>query len=125
PDAYFLERLRVEESLIAGRWRRAEGEAVLGRTLAEQAGAGVGDTVLLLGQTQDGALSPVEVTVVGVLGAGNALLDQQAYLSLEQVRWLTDIPEGATEVLVFGADRESAREVAEALGARLPGLTVE
>lgn len=125
PDAYYSERLDLEASLVAGRMRSAEGEAVLGRTLAEQAGARVGDRVLLLGQTQDGALSPIEAEVVGIVSAGNALVDQQAFLSLEQLRWLTDIPDGAIEVLVYGEERDDARRIALALGDRLPEHAVE
>ena len=44
--------------------------------------------------------------VVGVVG-GNASLDEQVFLPLAEVQWLTDISGGALEVLVYGPGREA------------------
>ena len=43
--------------------------------------------------------------IVGV-GGGNASLNEQVFLLLSEVQWLTDMPGGALEVLVYGPGRE-------------------
>jgi putative ABC transport system permease protein len=75
------------------------------RRVAERLGAEIGTEILLLGQTQYGSRSPVTADIVGVVG-GNAALDEQVFLPLSEVQWLTDIPGGALEVLVYGPGRE-------------------
>lgn len=122
-DSYYRNCLRGPEKLTAGRWLSGRPqEAVLGRKIASQLTARVGDSVVLLSQTQDGSLSSLRVRVVGVVG-GDALLEQQALLSLEDVRYLTDIPGGALEILAWTGSVEPSKiePVAEALR-RLPAL---
>mgnify|MGYP000455824481 CR=1 FL=1 len=57
-------------------------------------------------QTQYGSMSPVTADIVGVVG-GNASLGEQVFLPLAEVQWLTDMPGGALEVLVYGPGREA------------------
>jgi ABC-type lipoprotein release transport system permease subunit len=64
---------------------------IVGRRVAERLGAELGTEILLLGQTQYGS---------------NASLDEQVFLPLAEVQWLTDMPGGALEVLVYGPGRE-------------------
>ena len=104
-DRWYRERLDVEALLYAGNGlSQAQGEVVLGRRIARQVGAGVGDDVLLLGQTQDGAMSPLRATVAGIIG-GDAMMEMQAYVSLEDMRWLTDMEDAALEMLVYARSR--------------------
>jgi putative ABC transport system permease protein len=58
----------------------------------------------------------VTARVVGVVG-GNASLDEQVFLPLAEVQWLTDMPGGALEILVYGAgqERRCLRPIVEAL----------
>jgi ABC-type lipoprotein release transport system permease subunit len=119
-DTYYREHLDGPGSLVAGHWLSgSEKEVVLGRRVAERLDAGVGAEVLLLGQTQYGSMSPVTAKVVGIVSA-NALVDNQAYLPLEEARWLLDLPDGALEVLVY-TESEREADVAPVL-ARLAGL---
>jgi len=105
-DAYYRQHLRGPEHLAAGRWLSDQPrEVVVGRRVAERLGAEVGTEILLLGQTQYGSMSPVTADIVGVVG-GNASLDEQVFLPLAEVQWLTDMPGGALEVLVYGPGRE-------------------
>lgn len=104
-DRWYREQLDVEALLYDGNWlARDQGDVVLGRRIARQVGAGVGDDVLLLGQTQDGAMSPLRVTVTGIIG-GDAMMEMQAYVSLEDMRWLTDMEDAALEILVYARSR--------------------
>ncbi len=105
PDRWYRERMEMEELLYDGTWlSRDQGEVVLGRRIARQVGAGVGDDVLLLGQTQDGAMSPLRATVAGIVG-GDAMLEMQAYVSLEDMRWVADMEDAALELLVYARSR--------------------
>ena len=65
---------------------------------------------------------------VGVVG-GNASLGEQVFLPLAEVQWLTDMPGGALEVLVYGPGREPRQlePIVEAVrsAAGLEGTEVE
>jgi ABC-type lipoprotein release transport system permease subunit len=126
PDAWFRQRLGLADALSAGRLMEADDEVVLGATVAGRVGARVGDAVVVLGSTQDGSLAPLRARVVGVVSTGTATVDQGVFLPLEKMRWMADIPGGATELLVYGSDRDDAG----ALAARVrevvpPELAVE
>lgn len=117
PIAYFSESLKLQDSLAAGKLLAADDEVLLGKELVEQTGAQVGQNVILLGQTQDGSMSPVKLKVAGVIDFGNAQQNRQLFVTLEKARWMADIPEGATEVIAVGTDREEAEEMAAAVAA--------
>jgi len=120
---YYRKHLRGEESLAEGRWLSGKPkEVVLGRRLAAQLEATLGDEILMLGQTQYGSMSPVTGKLVGIVG-GNAMLDQQAYMPLSEIQWLTDIPEGALEIMVYakGHEKWQLASVVERLR-KLPAL---
>jgi putative ABC transport system permease protein len=117
PASYYAEVLDLDAQLVGGRLPQADGEVVIGQTLAEQVGASLGAEVVILGATQDGSLSPAKVTIVGVADLGNASQDRQIFGTLEQVRYLADIPDGATELLVFGPSRDDAPDTAAAVAA--------
>jgi putative ABC transport system permease protein len=100
-DAYFRKHLDAPSKVVAGTWLTGgKKEVVLGRKVAERIEAKLGDEVLLLGRTQYGSMSPVTAKLVGVVG-GDMQLELQAFLPIEELRWMTDIPGGALELLVY------------------------
>ena len=113
-ESYLRERLGARDKLVAGAWfTGGPDELVVGNYVVEQLGAKVGDELVLLGATQDGSLSPLKGRLVGIVhGAG---VDQAVLLPLERAQALTDIPDGATELLVYGTDLESAGALAKSL----------
>ncbi len=115
-ESYFRDQLEARKKLVKGGWfTGAPDELIAGAKVVEQTGAKLGDELLLLGMTQDGSMSPIKGRLVGVVrGAG---LDQQLLLPLEKLQWLTDIPDGATELLVFGASYEEGASLAAQLRA--------
>jgi putative ABC transport system permease protein len=115
PLAYYTEELDLDARLTAGTLPAGEDDALLGRALAEQLQVRPGAEVVLLGQTQDGSLAPAKVRVAGVVSLGNAQQERQVWASLAKVRWMADVGEGATELLVFGPERGEAGALAERL----------
>lgn len=125
--SYFRERLAIADRVVAGHWfSGARGEAMIGAELATQVGASAGQTLIVLGATQDGSLSPLKAQIAGVYRSGIGGLDQQLLLPLDDVRDLVDIPGGATELLVYGTDYSSGDELSARLTSEpaLAGLTV-
>ena len=127
-NAYFTEVLQLDRYLYQGRLI-AEGaagdkEVVVGRTVAEDASLKLGDEVVFLGQTQDGSLSPIKQTVVGISDFGSRQQNKMVYISLEKARYMADIPEGATEIVAFAPDRDLAIPLADQIRA-LPALQAD
>lgn len=127
-ERYFRQRLQANEHIVAGKWfSGADDEAIAGAGLVNQLHAHVGDELVLLGVTQDGSLSPIKVRLVGVARLGGGTLDQQIFVPLDRARYLTDIPQGATELLVYTREFEDAAPLTEQLRKlpELKGLAVQ
>jgi putative ABC transport system permease protein len=120
-EPYFRERMEAKAKLTAGRWfSGAEGEVIAGAQVVAQAHAKVGDELVMLGTTQDGSLSPIKGRLIGVVRAGG-LLDRQVLVPLARLQYLTDIPGGATELLVYGRRYQDAAVLASQLKNALAG----
>ena len=116
---YYESHLEGPSNIVQGNWLTgADKEVVLGHKLARELGASVGASVLLLGQTQYGSMSPLGARVVGIVSS-NAMVDRMAFVPLEEMRWLADMEGGALEVLVYGksADIAKLRPTVEAVAA--------
>jgi putative ABC transport system permease protein len=117
PPELFDKHYGAREALVEGDWFTDDpADVVIGYTLAERAEAKVGDEIVLLGMTQDSAMSRVKGNIVGITRAGNPLLDQQVFVPLATAQYFADIPDGATELLVYTDDYNDAPELAAALG---------
>jgi putative ABC transport system permease protein len=119
--SYFTERFHGPDKIISGKWLTGgEEEVVLGRKVATDIGAKVGDRILLLGQTQYGSMAPLSATVVGVVGS-DAATDQSAYVRLEDAQWMLDLADGAIEELAWAKDsRPDSVKALESSVAALP-----
>ncbi len=126
PTAWMTEVLKLDQHLVEGRMPAADDEAIIGLTVAEQTGGKVGGELVTLGQTQDGSMSPARFKIVGTYDLGSSNQNRIIFSTLEKARYIADIPDGATEILVYTADREVAVPVAAAVNARteLAGLEV-
>jgi putative ABC transport system permease protein len=121
-ERYFRENLEAKEKVVDGTWfTGAPDELLVGHKVAKQLGAKVGDELVLLGTTQDGSMSSLKGRLVGIIRGGSGAFDQQVFAPLDKVQWLTDIPGGAVELLVFTEDFTTADTLAAGLR-RLPAL---
>lgn len=117
PNAWFDRALDLSGHIVEGHMLAEPDDAVIGTTAAAEVGAHVGDDLVLLGQTQDGSISPIKVKVVGISDLGSGPQNRFVYISLERAQWMADIEGGATEILVYGATRADAAPIAAALSA--------
>ena len=121
PLAWLTTILHLDEHLVAGRMPAADDEAIIGLTVAEQTGGVVGGEIVTLGQTQDGSMSPARFKIVGTYDLGSSNQNRIVFSTLEKARYIADIPDGATELLVYTKDRASALAVGRSVAA-LPEL---
>ena len=116
PQDYFVNHLKVDQKVVEGRWLRpGKKELVLGAKLVERTGAKLGDEVVLLGMTQDGSMSPVKGTRVGIARSGGPSIDRRALLDFPTMEWMLDLEGGAMKVVLYGDDYRGI----EALGSAL------
>src|SRR5512138_1479999 len=101
----------VDADMVAGEFRVGAGDAVIGRMLAENLGARVGDKVRLdAGQGGDAI-----VDIAGIFELGVRELDQRyVYVDLKQAQSLLGLPGGVTVIDlkvqdIFTADRTAQR----------------
>jgi putative ABC transport system permease protein len=123
--------LEREESYLSpssitedGRLPRAgRAEVLVGKGFADKLGVGVGDSLTVLGQTAYRSLGGMRLAVAGLAVTGFAYLDNTILiLPLDQAQILADLPDAATEVLVFADDPEEADPLATNLRSQLAAL---
>ena len=117
----YLRIVPVNRSMIAGEFRVGAGDAVIGRTLADNLGARVGDKVRL----DAGEGGEAIVNVVGIFELGVRELDERyVYIDLKQAQSLLGLPGGVTVIDLKVQEIFSAEQVANRI-ARLTGLKAE
>ena len=114
PLELYSEQYHLNDQLVQGSgWFKEPRDMLLGRKVASEMGVEIGDKVDINGMTQDGSFSGLSGTVVGIVAGENPVQERQVFMALAPVQHLTDIPDGATEVLVFGTDRSRDQAMAK------------
>jgi len=113
--------IALEEDLIAGRLRVGAGDAMVGRLLADDLGAAVGDKFRLT--AGDGR--EAHLNIAGIFERGVRDLDERyVYLDLKQAQSLLDLPGGVTVIDLTVRDIFTADAIAARINA-LTGLKAE
>ena len=108
----------VEQDLIAGSLRVGAGDAVIGKLLADDLGATVGDRFRLVAGNEREA----ELRIAGIFELGVRELDERyVYLDLKQAQSLLDLPGGVTLIDLTVPDIFSADRIARRIGAHRGG----
>ena len=106
----------VGDDIVEGELRVGSGNAVIGRLLADDLGARVGDKVRLTA----GPGTEAQLNITGIFELGVRELDERyVYLDLKQAQSLLDLPGGVTVIDVTVSSIFDAQVIA----ARLSGLT--
>lgn len=124
PIEYYSQILELPDRLSSGSFFTNNGakQVILGKALAESMAISVGEEAIFLGQTQDGSISPIKANVQGIADTGNGVFDRQAYVSIESSRWMSDIPDGCTELLIYSDSNTKATTLANRIQDELPKL---
>ena len=116
PSAIHTEQWKVK--LAEGRlYEAGKKEVIVGRKLKKELGAKLGDDVVFLGATQDGAMSSMRLKLVGVI-ADHLMFNKRAFIPLAQGQYFTDMEDNVTELLIYGEHFNDAVAVAESLRAK-------
>ncbi len=93
----------LKDLLSEGRFfENGEPGVVLGRGLSRRLDAGIGDTIVVLGQGRFGVSAAAEYEVIGLIDHRMRELDNNAaFLSLAEAQWLFDTDGGITSLLVM------------------------
>ena len=120
PIEYHKKQLKLDTMIKEGAFfgDKAKEECLLGRALAKDMKVEIGDKAFFTGQDSFGVISAIKATVVGIVDTNNGVFDRQAYVHIDKARALADIPEGATELLIFGTD-EADQIMSKILAAEL------
>jgi putative ABC transport system permease protein len=100
--------------------RPGHPEVMIGYEFAEKLAVGVGDTITVLGQTAYRSLGGLRLVVTDLAASGMSFLDNSMLVvPLDQAQVLADLPDAATEILVFARDARLAGPLAAQLKAEL------
>ncbi len=123
--------LRLRESVTEGTYLGAEASRIMvGRLLAEDLKAGLGDTLTLRTRTRDGAFQTADLELSGIIDSPNPYLNKGVgFISLAAADDLLQMQGAVTEILVSADNwRKPERLAASMTGAlegKFPGLTVK
>jgi putative ABC transport system permease protein len=119
----------VAEGRYLGQGAEASGaEALIGRWLAEDLGATVGDLIEIRTRTRYGAFQTIELLVAGILDSPNPVINQgTVFLPLSLAEDSLEMEGAVTEIAVYFPEwkepDQKMNEIRSAL-AGFPGLTV-
>jgi len=121
---------RIPEAILDGAYlAESEEGMLLGSGLADLFEVGPGDWLTVLTKTAAGAYEALDLPVVGVIGTGNPLIDQNSFLiGLEEARTVLEMPEAATELALrfrLGVRESAVMERVDAAVASAPGVEVK
>ncbi len=95
-------------------------EVMIGTEFADRLSIDVGDTITVLGQTAYRSLGGLRLVVTDLAFSGISFLDNSMLvLPIDQAQELADMPDAATEILVFSHDAELAESLAAQLEEQL------
>jgi ABC-type lipoprotein release transport system permease subunit len=115
---------QVHRHLLQGQWLdSAEPDGVVvGRKLARTLGVVAGDEVVIVSQASDGSIADALFRVRGVLKSVGEGVDRAGFYLLDTAfRELMVLPQGAHEIAVLRADRDTDLNAATAEVALAPG----
>lgn len=115
PDEYNL-IVPLPDKIVAGTWRLASTDVLVGTELAKDLGAAVGDKVRLT--TPRGADTTLSITGIFDLGS-RGVNERNVYVLMRTGQDLLNLPGGASAINVTVNDIWTAEDVAQRIGARV------
>ena len=115
------EEINFDRHLAEGRLPEADTrEIAVGHSLLEKLNREVGDTITLLYNTSYNSLQGSTFTITGKIDTGLPYFDANIFVTpLDQAQYILDMPDQATELLLFGSDRDQDSPIVSAVNTRL------
>lgn len=117
----------INESIVDGSYLRGEGrEIVIGKSLAEKLGVGIGDKVVAMSNTPDGSVGSDVFRVKGIYETFSSEFDRiNIYIPIGKAQQMLDIGDNVHEIAIITTDYEHAEQVKNKIAARLDGNEYE
>ncbi len=113
------------KTLVEGEYLSSGEEAVIGRALARNLGAGVGDELLVLGSGKEGGVAALALTIAGIFDTGQAELDRAlVVVPLQTFREGFYLEGEAHQVVIKLRDVEATDRVISEISQALPAGVV-
>ncbi len=93
---------KMDDAIVEGTYLMPGEEGLLlGSGLADFFEVEIGDWLTVLAKTKNGAYEALDLPVVGLIGTGNPMIDQNTFLiPLETARYMLDMDAAATEIAI-------------------------
>ncbi len=112
-------RYKLKEKMIEGSL--GNSGIYIGHLLAKRLGIKQGQNIIIASKTAQGGLNGIKLRVDGIFKLGNSLFDRKFFfISLADARRLLKMNTGATEILVYGNDREKVDFLIKSIQKILP-----
>ena len=100
-----------------GRYLEAPGEAYLGAVLAKNLGVATGDEIMVVGNSEEGGVAALTLTVVGTFSTGQTDFDRaQMHVHLDQFQSAFGLADAVHGIAATLKDAKSALQLAATLG---------
>ena len=118
-----LQLSSLPQALKEGHYLAADDEAIIGRALARNLGADVGDELVILGSGKEGGVAAMALTIAGIFHTGQAQLDRGlVVVSLQALREGFYLDDEAHQIVLKLRDVENTASVIAQIGSILPGI---
>jgi putative ABC transport system permease protein len=113
----------ISNSIVEGSYLRGEGrEIVIGKSLAEKLGVGIGDKVVAMSNTPDGSVGSDVFRVKGIYETFSSEFDRiNIYIPIQKAQQMLDISDNIHEIAIITTDYERADNVKNEIISRLNG----
>jgi putative ABC transport system permease protein len=113
----------INKSIVEGSYLKGEGrEIVIGKSLAEKLGVGIGDKVVAMSNTPDGSVGSDVFRVTGIYETFSSEFDRiNIYIPIQKAQQMLDIGDHVHEIAIITTDYEHADKVKNEIASKLDG----
>jgi putative ABC transport system permease protein len=113
----------INRSIVEGSYLKGEGrDIVIGKSLAEKLGVGIGDKVVAMSNTPDGSVGSDVFRVKGIYETFSSEFDRiNIYIPIKKAQQMLDIGDNVHEIAIITNDYEQAGKVKNEILSNLNG----
>ena len=113
----------ISKSIVEGSYLKGGGrDIVIGKSLAEKLGVGIGDKVVAMSNTPDGSVGSDVFRVKGIYETFSSEFDRiNIYIPIGKAQQMLDIGDNVHEIAIVTTDYEQAGKVRNEIASKLDG----